>query len=362
MIETKNLKIGKRYRIRDKEGGEWKVIQIMSRGGKATGKWKHAYNYKDEDTGDVGWVEIDKYTVVEMEEEENQESEEEGENEIYFGLTENNLENEVRCAKREEIESWKRNDIYEEIEWKKGMKLIKTRWIITYKEKEGRRVCKARLVVKGFMEKGEKIECEAPTCSPEGMKVVLGVIKMNKWDLCTMDIKTAYLQGDLINREVYIVPPEGYSDNKVWRLKKAVYGLKDAARKWYETLIQILRETGGTRSLLDGTIMRWKERGKLIGVMVIHVDDLCYGGNGYFNEVIIGKIKEKLRIGSEKRGRFKYLGLEIEDMQEKGIKLSQKEYIREKLEEIKVYHEGVWREMTEKEQKIFCSVLGQLNW
>ena len=69
------------------------------------------------------------------------------------------------------------------------------------REKEGGKIWKARLVAKRFTEKlGNKYECEAPTCSTEGLKMVVMVIKIFEWNVKTLDMKTAYLQGKEMTR------------------------------------------------------------------------------------------------------------------------------------------------------------------
>ena len=61
-------------------------------------------------------------------------------------------------------------------------------------------------------------------------------------------------------------------------LRKAVYGLKDATRVWYETVGRVITEMGGRRSKLDPTLFVWREKGRIIGIMVRHVDDFSFGG------------------------------------------------------------------------------------
>ena len=70
------------------------------------------------------------------------------------------------------------NQVYEEVEQEKGMNIVSTKWILKEKENEGGRIWKARLVARCFTEKfGNRFECEAPTCSIEGLKLLLVVIK-----------------------------------------------------------------------------------------------------------------------------------------------------------------------------------------
>src|SRR5215469_1813317 len=114
--------------------------------------------------------------------------------EIFF-CDEKECENDrVKQAKEKELNSWKENEVYTETEWKEGIKVVNARWIVTEKEKEGGKMCKARLVARGFLEKNENnMECEAPTCTNEGLKIVISTIKKNKWKVRSLDIKTAYL-------------------------------------------------------------------------------------------------------------------------------------------------------------------------
>ena len=121
-----------------------------------------------------------------------------------------------------ELSSWKKNKVYEEVEEDKSERCLGTRWVITNKEKDGRSFCKGRLVIKGFQEQLKSEECDAPTCSGDGLKVVLGLIKLNGWQVFTMDIKTAYLQGKSFTRKVCIKPPmeAQVEKGKVWKLNK----------------------------------------------------------------------------------------------------------------------------------------------
>src|SRR5215469_6208977 len=272
--------------------------------------------------------------------------------EIFY-CNEKECENDrVKQAKEKELNSWKENEVYTETEWKEGMKVINVRWIVTEKEKKGGKMCKARLVARGFLEKNENnMECEAPTCTNEGLKIVISTIKRNMWRVRSLDIKTAYLQ-----------PPKEAKTDKIWKLGKAVYSLKDAARSWYDSLMTILKATGGRKSTIDPTIMMWKEKDKLIGVMCVHVDDLRYGGNDEFNEKVINKIREKIKVGTEENSVFKYIGIDITDEGKEGVIMSQENYVKEKVRIPAVTNGKINRYLNKWEQKDYRSGLGQLNW
>ena len=83
---------------------------------------------------------------------------------------------------------------------------------------------------------------------------------------------------------------------------------------------------GGRRSKLDPTLFVWRKRGRIIGITVAHVDDFCFGGEEEFHRDIIGRMKEKIKIGEEKKEDFRYLGMRIKN-EEGRIRLDQQEYI-----------------------------------
>ena len=94
---------------------------------------------------------------------------------------------------------------------------------------DGKQKMKARLCALGF-EESAKFRTDSPTCSREVVRFANCIIVTQGWILCSIDFKTAFLQGNSIEREVYLRPPVECKTGKVWRLKKTVYGLADALR------------------------------------------------------------------------------------------------------------------------------------
>ena len=105
-------------------------------------------------------------------------------------------EEDLEEAKEKEFQSWKENQVYEEVQ-DQGQTTVSLRWVVTKKLKGGKMVTKARLVARGF-EEGEVSEKEAPTCSAEGLRLCLAMSMMKDWVVKTLDVKTAYLQGGQI--------------------------------------------------------------------------------------------------------------------------------------------------------------------
>ena len=91
------------------------------------------------------------------------------------------------------------------------------------------------MVARGFQERQAEILTDTPTCAKESLSLVFSVISSKMWICQSTDIKTAFLQGEEIDREVYIVPPKAAAvdTRSVWRQNKAIYGLQDLSRAWY---------------------------------------------------------------------------------------------------------------------------------
>ncbi|GJU05396.1 integrase, catalytic region, zinc finger, CCHC-type containing protein [Tanacetum coccineum] len=85
-------------------------------------------------------------------------------------------------------------------------------------------------------------ESFAPVARLEAIRIFLAFVAHMSMVVCQMDVKTAFLNGNL-REEVYVSQPDGFVDkdnpNHVYKLKKALYGLKQAPRAWYETSIEI---------------------------------------------------------------------------------------------------------------------------
>ena len=153
-------------------------------------------------------------------------------------------DNPFEKAKLNELNNWKRNNVYEEIPYN-NPKLIHVKWVCTLKETNDQQKLYARLVVKGFEEaKKDEILKDSFTCSRENLRVVLSAIAQKKFKINSIDIKTAFLQGENIDRELYVLPPEEANRDKMWLLKKCTYGLVDASRQWYNTVKEVLLSLG----------------------------------------------------------------------------------------------------------------------
>ena len=124
----------------------------------------------------------------------------------------------------------------------KGKSIIGTKWVFRNKLDEDGIVTKnkARLVAKGYsQEEGiDYDETYAPVARLEAIRMFLAFAAHSNFKVFQMDVKSAFLNGDL-EEEVYVEQPPGFEDKELedffYFLFKALYGLKQAPRTWYET-------------------------------------------------------------------------------------------------------------------------------
>ena len=120
------------------------------------------------------------------------------------------------------------------------------------------------------------------------------------------------------------------------------------------------KNLGGKRSRLEPNIFFWKEENKLIGILCTHVDDFCYGGTESFLKETIGKLRERLKVGEQESKRFKYIGVTVEQKEDR-INLNQWGYVNSIREpEARKYNGN--RVLSSEELTEYRSVVGQLNW
>ena len=263
-------------------------------------------------------------------------------------------------AKKDELESWKRNSVYEEVK-NVGQRCISTRLVCTLKDSPSGPVPKARLVARGFEDLHIKdIPKDSPTCATESLRTVLAVIAQEGWKACTMDIKTAFLQGSELSRRIYLRPPvEVNSQDRVWKLRKCVYGLVDASLSWYKRVCEVLQKTGAVISKVDPAIFYWlRSEGEVTGILASHVDDFIWGGSEYFTQMVIPDIRSSFLIGKEENEEFHFLGLDI-TQKDDIIVLDQQSYVNN-LRQIEI--DKTRRSQRHANLEIFQSKLGQLLW
>ncbi|GKV16980.1 hypothetical protein SLEP1_g27540 [Rubroshorea leprosula] len=216
--------------------------------------------------------------------------------------------------------------------------LIGCKWVYNIKTRSNGSMerYKARLVAKGFTQEYgiDYEETFALVACLTSVRSLLAVAAMRRWKLFQMDVKNAFLNGDL-EEEVYMKPPPGlnHPPNKVCRLRYALYGLKQSPRAWYAKFSATVSEFGFTSIPHDTTLfIRKTARGMVLlllyvdVLLLLYVDDMIIIGDDVAG---VEKLKQSLSQKFEMKdlGFLSYfLGLEVTSSND-GYLLSQVKYV-----------------------------------
>ena len=330
--------------------------KVLSTQPKKQGKWKDWVNVqvvgKDE-ASSVNWKDVVWWREARQAED------------VMILTSIDHYSQEIVDAKEKEYKNLLEHDVFEVVN-DDGQSTISTKWIFHEKnDDQGRKSVKGRLVARGFEERLADKKIDSPTCSRQGLRLVLITASSMDWEIKSMDISAAFLQGNQLTRPVFIQPPtELQEEGKIWKLKRCLYGLSDAPREWYNRLSMELKKLGGTISLYDKSMFIWHNKtGELEGLISIHVDDFEYCGTSQWHNNVIDRLCIMFKISSQQTGSFKYVGLNIEQNGTE-IFVDQQAYIEE-LTEISIERSRKTQlddQLNNDEKKTLRSVSGQLLW
>ena len=176
-------------------------------------------------------------------------------------------------------------------------------------------------------------------------------------------MRTAFLQGKLIERTVYVRPPKEAQTNKVWKLRKWVYGLSDASRYWYLKLREGPIKLGATLTQLDQGTFMWSKSNKPTGIMACFVDDVLWVGNTGF-ETIINELKQVFRNGAGHKQIFEYIGIKLEQKSDFFITITQWDYI-DSISAVTLTQDDYKNpksKLSQTKTTRLRGILGKLNW
>ncbi|KAG8488543.1 hypothetical protein CXB51_016302 [Gossypium anomalum] len=192
-------------------------------------------------------------------------------------------------AMANEIDMIEKNQTWELVEKPTNRKFIGVKWV--YKAKQNAdgslNKLKARLVVKGFSQKYglDYFETYAPVAKLDMIRVIVGFAAQINWNIHQLDVKSAFLNGNL-EEEIYVEQPEGFKlpgkEDLVYRLRKALYGLKQAPRACLKF----------ERSASEPTLYVKKNKTETQLVVSLYVDNLLVTGG---DEVDLAEFKTKMK-------------------------------------------------------------------
>ncbi|GKD29943.1 retrovirus-related pol polyprotein from transposon TNT 1-94, partial [Tanacetum coccineum] len=220
-------------------------------------------------------------------------------------------------AMQEEIHEFERLEVWELVPCPDNVFLIKLKWIYKVKTDKSDRVLKnkTQLVAQGFrQEKGIDFEESfAPFARIEAICIFIANAAHNNKMIYQMDVKTSFLNREL-KEEVYVSQPEGFvnQDNPshMYKLKKALYDLKQAPRAWYDMLSSFLISQQFSKGAVDPTLFTRHARNDLLLVQ-IYVDDIIFTStNTAMCNEFANQVTTKFKMSMMRQISF-FLGLQI---------------------------------------------------
>jgi hypothetical protein len=242
---------------------------------------------------------------------------------------------------RDEYHSLVANETWDLVPRPTQANIIGGKWVYKTKlDAQGRPLrYKARYVAKGFKQiQGlDYFDTYSPVTKMTSIRTFLSIACMHDWYLESMDVDTAFLNAAVLE-EVYVAQPEGFQmkDKQgqllVCKLKKSIYGLRQASHNWNKTIDTWLRSYGFQPTQADPCAYLQRNRDQTL-MILLWVDDLIIGGS---HEEIIKQFKSAIckRFKMKSLGELQWiLGMEIKrDRPKRSLEITQVTYINQMLE------------------------------
>ena len=191
-----------------------------------------------------------------------------------------------------------------------GQETIGSSRIITEKQKhdEQKKDYKARLVAKGFQEIYQP-QSDSQTAAKESFKLLMSLSANFNFKIVSIDIRAAFLQAKTLYREVFVGPPKDIEkEGVIWKLLKPLCGLNDTSRKFYLKVKETLQKLG-LKTLSGGDAVYYEHNnGKLMGLILSHVDDFTIAGTQEFLQRIVAGIEERFTVLKVEEDNFRFTG------------------------------------------------------
>ncbi|RVX06515.1 Retrovirus-related Pol polyprotein from transposon RE1 [Vitis vinifera] len=246
---------------------------------------------------------------------------------------------EWKKAVQDEIDALEKNGTWTITNLPIGKRLVGCKWIFTIKYKADGSIerFKARLVARGFTQSYgiDYHETFAPVAKLNTIRILLSLAVNQDWCLQQLDIKNAFLNGDL-EEEVYMEIPPGFEEsmakNQVCKLQKSLYDLKQSPRAWFDRFTKAVLKLGYKQGQADHTLFVKKSHAGKMAILIVYVDDIILSGNDMEELQNLKKyLSEEFEV--KDLGNLKYfLGMEVARSR-KEIVVSQRKYILDLLKE-----------------------------
>ncbi|KAK2448130.1 secreted RxLR effector protein [Trifolium repens] len=188
-------------------------------------------------------------------------------------------------AMKSEIDSMYTNQVWNLVEPPVGVRPIGCKWVFKKKtDMDGKvHTYKARLVAKGYKQIHgvDYDETFSPVAMLKSVRILLAIAAYHDYEIWQMDVKTAFLNGNLLE-DVYMTQPEGFDipneAHKICKLQRSIYGLKQASRSWNLRFDETVTKYGFIKNEDEPCVYK-KVSGSKIVFLVLYVDDILLIGN-----------------------------------------------------------------------------------
>jgi Reverse transcriptase (RNA-dependent DNA polymerase) len=241
----------------------------------------------------------------------------------------------------QELNALAQNNTWTLIPASEAQNVVGCKWVYKTKRKSTGEIerHKARLVAKGYTQEVglDYTDTFSPVIKPTTIRLVLSLAVTNHWHIKQLDVNNAFLHGNL-NETIYMAQPLGFLDplhpTHVCKLHKALYGLRQSPRAWYQKLSETLVLLGFKPSSSDPSLFLYRKSEALV-FLLVYVDDIILTGNNtsllhYFTQLL----DQKFTIKDLGNLNF-FLGIEV-SQHEIGLTLTQSRYIYSILERAKM--------------------------
>lgn len=237
----------------------------------------------------------------------------------------------------EEIQCFEDNSAWELVDAPPNSNIVKCKWVLKKKyDSENNVRFRARLVAKGFMQKAgvDFTETFSPVVRHTTLRILFALAVQLNLNITHLDVTAAFLNGDL-DETIYMHKPDYFpnsrNDMKVLKLKKAIYGLKQASRAWYRKVHDCLINMNYTASKIEPCLYT-KNTGNSKTVVTLYVDDFfIFSNNDSETENLKSVLASHFKL--KDLGEVKQcLGMSVYVDKSKGvITLSQENYVNQLL-------------------------------
>jgi len=258
------------------------------------------------------------------------------------------------------------NDTWELVPRPSNHPIIRCMWLFKHKFKSDGNLerYKARLVVNGKSQT-VGIDCDdtfSPVVKPATIRTVLSIAVSNSWAIHQLDVKNAFLHGDL-KETVFMHQPPGFVDpqrpSHVCRLKKSLYGLKQAPRAWYMRFYNYITTHGFRRSMSDNSLFVYNH-GQDRAFLLLYVDDIVLtASNPQLLRTVINTLSREFAM-TDLGQLHHFLGVTA-SRSSKGLFLSQSSYAKDILHRASMSNCKPCATPVDTSSKLSCNICPEPN-